>query len=137
MDNKISSLTPFAQAQLPSLTHLDLSNNRISNLESLSALVFVCILMIQKHLPSLQYLNLLQCQVAKNDKNREAIFDMLPSLVSLDFKDREGNEVEYSDADEDDESDEYEGAEAYDSDDDADQDQEDDGQGLTLHQQFT
>jgi hypothetical protein len=45
---------------------------------------------VKKRLPSLQHLNLLQCPVAKKDAHRDAVFDMLPSLFSLDFKDRQG-----------------------------------------------
>ncbi len=52
---------------------------------------------------ALQYLNLFECPIAKEDVHRQAIFDMLPSLLCLDFKDREGNEIDYSGDEEDDE----------------------------------
>ncbi|TPX65709.1 hypothetical protein SpCBS45565_g04933 [Spizellomyces sp. 'palustris'] len=98
-DNKISGELE-ALSKLPSLEFLDLSNNRLASVASLQPLL---------HLPSLRHLNLLECDVTKSNGYPQSVFTLIPNLVSLDDKDRNGNEVDtYSEEDDEEEEEEPE-----------------------------
>ena len=57
------------------LKSLNLSGNRIKDLESLKPLA---------ELPNLKNLDLFHCEVTNLDNYREEVFKMLPTLVGLD-----------------------------------------------------
>jgi len=82
---------------LPKLTYLNLSGNKIKDLETLEAL---------KDMKSLQNLDLFNCEVADLENYRDKVFSMIPSLIYLDGFDKEDNSE-----DEDDDEDGVEGLE--------------------------
>lgn len=97
-DNAISGpLTPLAQ--LTGLERLDIENNKIANLSDVEPL---------KELKQLQRLTLARNPIAESKTFRADLFKTIPSLQTLDGKDKDGNEVyeeseeDYSDDDEDD-----------------------------------
>ncbi|KAJ3075186.1 hypothetical protein HK102_005658, partial [Quaeritorhiza haematococci] len=116
MDNKISGgLEALTEAELNNLTYLDLSNNRIADLELLKPLV---------DLPALKHLNLLQCDISKSADYRSAVFGLLPDIVSLDDLDRDGNELEYSTEDDDEDVEEEEEQEEEEEEEEEDEEEE-------------
>lgn len=80
----------------PKLQHLNISGNRIKDLEALEPL---------KELRDLVNLDLYNCEVTKTDNYRVKVFDLLPNLHSLDGYDRNEREVADSDESEDEGSD--------------------------------
>ena len=76
----------------PKLQHLNISGNRIKDLEALEPL---------KEFHDLVNLDLYNCEVTKSDDYRPKVFELLPNLHSLDGYDR--NEREVADSDESDE----------------------------------
>ena len=78
----------------PKLTHLNLSGNKIRDLETLEPL---------KEFKQLKSLDLFNCDVNSIPNYRERMFKMLPSLKYLDGFDRNEKEAEDSDVDDDDE----------------------------------
>lgn len=111
----------------PNLTHLNLSGNKIKDLEVLSAL---------SQLTNLRNVDLFNCDVTHVDDYREKIFKLLPQLKYLDgFDQNEQEEDEFEDdeggsdddEDEDDEGEEDEDDEEGDEDEvEGDEDDEDD-----------
>ncbi|KAJ3106129.1 hypothetical protein HDU97_006946 [Phlyctochytrium planicorne] len=102
MDNKISTLESFKSISLPALKTLDLSNNRIAEIQELRHL---------KALPSLQHLGLLENKVSSSKNFRNQVFSMFDKLISLDGTNKDGEEIvdsEDEDPDDDGEEDEYE-----------------------------
>jgi len=95
-DNRISGGLN-ALTNLPKLTYLNLSGNKIKDLETLEAL---------KDMKSLQNLDLFNCEVSQLENYRDKVFSMVPSLIYLDGFDKEDNSE-----DEDDEEDGVEGLE--------------------------
>lgn len=97
------------------LTHLNLSNNKIKDMEIIGPLA---------KLEHLSHLDLFSCEITSQATYREEIFKLLPNLKYLDNFDRENKEdeeddEEYADGDDDeDDEDEEEG----------DDDEEDDGE---------
>jgi len=91
-----------------SLTHLNLSGNKIKEVEELAPLA---------NLTNLRNLDLFNCEVTKTDSYREKIFKLLPSLKFLDGFDQ--NEQE------DDEDDEYGGDSDISGEDDDDEENDD------------
>jgi hypothetical protein len=51
---------------------------------------------------NLKYLNLVQTQLSDSEDKRILIFNLLPSLECLDFRAKDGEEVEYSEDESDD-----------------------------------
>ncbi|KAA0203015.1 hypothetical protein HAZT_HAZT007506 [Hyalella azteca] len=107
---------------LPKLKYLNLSGNKITNIDTLKPL---------KSISSLVTLDLFNCDVVNVEDYRNKVFDLIPSLVYLDGFDREGNELD----DEDDEDDtaanvredgDEEGEELDEEEDVDDEDEEDD-----------
>lgn len=91
----------------PKLTHLNLSGNKIRDLETLEPL---------KEFKQLKSLDLFNCDVNSIPNYRDRMFKMLPSLKYLDGFDRNEKEAEDSDVDDDDE--EYENGDEEDGEDD-------------------
>lgn len=80
----------------PKLQHLNISGNRIKDLDVLEPL---------KEFHDLVNLDLYNCEVTKSDDYRQKVFDLLPNLNSLDGYDRNEKEVEDNDESEDESSD--------------------------------
>ncbi|CAB3382360.1 Hypothetical predicted protein [Cloeon dipterum] len=116
-DNRISGGLNYLQG-CPSLTHLNLSGNKIKDLEALDAL---------KAFSNLRSLDLFNNEATTIDNYKEKVFNLLPSLKYLDGFDMDDHEAEESEGEED----ELNGKkEESDSDDDSDQDDDgDDGSG--------
>lgn len=97
-----------------SLTHLNLSGNKIKDIEILAALAKIS---------SLTNLDLFNCEVTKDVSYREKLFKLIPSLKYLDGFDQNDQEEELdgeNETDDDDEDDEND-----DDDDEEDEDDED------------
>lgn len=123
-DNRITCGLNLLQG-CPKLQHLNLSGNRIKDLEALDAL---------KEFKELINLDLFNCEVTKTVDYRKKVFQLLPNLRALDGYDQNDCEVksddeEILDEDDYDESEEEagirEGVEG-DNDDDEDDDDDDD-----------
>ncbi|CAG8785572.1 15073_t:CDS:2, partial [Racocetra fulgida] len=109
-DNKIvGGLETLANAKLENLNHLDLSNNRIAEISALKPLVkktiFRVVIEFRKTsaLPNLKHLTLVECPVTQIPNYREAVFEVIPHLYSLDeltylddSEEEENQEVEVS-----------------------------------------
>lgn len=130
-DNRISAALNLLNG-CAKLTHLNLSGNKIKDIETLEAL---------KNLSDLKSIDLFNCEVTNVEGYREKVFEQLPALAFLDGYDRnnqeaeedsdDGGEVEGEDEDgEDEEEDEDEegvvDVDEDDDDDDSDLDEEDD-----------
>lgn len=107
-DNNISGGLEVLAEKCPSLTHLNLSGNRIKDLGTIEPL---------KKLESLKSLDLFNCEVTNLNEYRENVFKLLPQLTYLDGYDRDEKEAPDSDAEA------Y--VEGLDDDDDDDEDEED------------
>lgn len=129
-DNRISGGLEVLSEKCPSLTHLNLSGNKIKDLSTIDPL---------KKLESLKSLDLFNCEVTNLNDYRDNVFKLLPQLTYLDGYDKEDKEAPDSDAegyaeglDDDDDEDEDGAEEDYDEDaapgeeDDDDEDVEDD-----------
>lgn len=102
----------------PNLTHLNLSGNKIKELEELAPLA---------KLASLRNVDLFNCEVTKIDGYRDNVFKLLPTLKFLDgFDQNEQEDEEEDELDGCDDSDVEEGDEEEDDDEDDDDDEEDD-----------
>ncbi|RWS09811.1 acidic leucine-rich nuclear phosphoprotein 32 family member B-like isoform X3, partial [Dinothrombium tinctorium] len=77
----------------PKLTHLNLSGNKLKDLETLEPL---------KEFKNLKNLDLFNCDVTSIDNYREKVFNLIPSLKYLDGFDRDDKEAEDSEADDED-----------------------------------
>ncbi|ROT84405.1 mapmodulin-like protein [Penaeus vannamei] len=86
-DNRISGGLS-ALTCLPKLSYLNLSGNKIKDLETLEAL---------KDLKSLVNLDLFNCEVSQIENYREKVFSLIPSLVFLDGFDKEDNSEDEED----------------------------------------
>lgn len=111
-DNRISGGLEVLAEKCPTLTHLNLSGNKIKDLSTIEPL---------KKLESLKSLDLFNCEVTNLNDYRENVFKLLPQLTYLDGYDKEDKEAPDSDAEayvglDDDEDDEDEGEEEYDED---------------------
>lgn len=123
-DNRISNGLHFLHG-CPKLTYLNLSGNKIKDLDTLEPL---------KKLLNLSTLDLFNCEVTNLDDYREKVFETLDGLQYLDGYDRNDQEQEDDDEDDDDDvpgengngeiSDES-GDEDVDGEDDDDDDEED------------
>eukprot|EP00243_Klebsormidium_subtile_P012666 TRINITY_DN7849_c0_g2_i1.p1 TRINITY_DN7849_c0_g2~~TRINITY_DN7849_c0_g2_i1.p1 ORF type:complete len:247 (+),score=75.05 TRINITY_DN7849_c0_g2_i1:103-843(+) len=92
-------------AHLSALIVLDLSNNRLADIEDLAPL---------KRLWKLQTVDFYQCPVTQQPRYRERVFKMLDGVKYLDGADQEGNDKPESDEEEEEEEgeDEYEDEES-------------------------
>ena len=96
-DNRISAGLEVLQS-CPKLSHLNLSGNKIKDIETLDPL---------KELPNLKILDLFNCEVTTIENYREKVFDLIASLKFLDGFDIQDEELgETDDEDVDDEDDE-------------------------------
>ena len=133
----ITSLEGFPS--LPSLTKLELSDNRISGglaaLKNLPALVELSVagnaigsvdeLQALEKAP-LVVLDLVGCPCSNDSQEyRDKVFGMFPSLQALDGKDKDGEELELGSDDDEDEED-FDEEESDDEDEDEDEDDDDD-----------
>jgi len=100
------------------LTHLNLSGNRIKDIDTLAPLA---------QLKNLRNLDLFNCEVTQINAYRENVFNLLPNLKFLDGFDKseqEEDEYEGNESDEDEEGDEEDDDDEDDDDDDDDDDDE-------------
>ncbi|XP_010142594.1 PREDICTED: acidic leucine-rich nuclear phosphoprotein 32 family member B isoform X1 [Buceros rhinoceros silvestris] len=106
-DNRISSGLEVLAERTPNLTHLNLSGNKIKDINTLEPL---------KKLPNLHSLDLFNCEVTMLINYRESVFSLLPQLTYLDGFDADDEEAPDSDpeADGDGPEDEYENGEGED-----------------------
>ncbi|XP_039189667.1 acidic leucine-rich nuclear phosphoprotein 32 family member B isoform X2 [Crotalus tigris] len=127
-DNRISGGLDVLAEKLPNLTHLNLSGNKLNDIDILEPL---------KKLDSLKSLDLFNCEVTNLNDYRECVFTLLPQLTYLDGYDQEDKEASDSDAEVDgfDEEDE-EGEEDDDDDDDDDIYEEEDEDEDSLYALF-
>ncbi|XP_062257157.1 acidic leucine-rich nuclear phosphoprotein 32 family member A isoform X1 [Platichthys flesus] len=106
-DNRISGGLEVLADKCPSLTHLNLSGNKIKDLSTIEPL---------KELATLKSLDLFNCEVTNLNEYRDNVFKLLPQLTYLDGYDKDDKEAPDSDAEV------Y--AEGLDDDDDEDDDEE-------------
>lgn len=127
-DNRISGGLNLLSGS-PKLTHLNLSGNKIKDLETLEPL---------KEFKNIKNLDLFNCEVTNIESYREKVFNLISSLKYLDGYDREDKEAEDSEADEEDgndcdgvvvsgDDDEEDGEDDDDDDDDVNVDEEEEG----------
>ncbi|XP_010142599.1 PREDICTED: acidic leucine-rich nuclear phosphoprotein 32 family member B isoform X6 [Buceros rhinoceros silvestris] len=113
-DNRISSGLEVLAERTPNLTHLNLSGNKIKDINTLEPL---------KKLPNLHSLDLFNCEVTMLINYRESVFSLLPQLTYLDGFDADDEEAPDSDpeADGDGPEDEYENGEEGEEENDGDE----------------
>ncbi|XP_009873193.1 PREDICTED: acidic leucine-rich nuclear phosphoprotein 32 family member B isoform X1 [Apaloderma vittatum] len=106
-DNRVSGGLEVLAERTPNLTHLNLSGNKIKDINTLEPL---------KKLPNLHSLDLFNCEVTMLINYRESVFTLLPQLTYLDGFDADDQEAPDSDpeADGDGLEDEYENGEGED-----------------------
>lgn len=109
-DNRISGSLNLLSG-CPKLQYLNLSGNKIKDIETLEPL---------KKFEELRNLDLFNCEVTNVEEYREKVFDSLDQLAYLDGYDRDNKEAE------DDEDDDVEDGEEIDGEDDDDDDDDDD-----------
>ncbi|CAO2610666.1 Acidic leucine-rich nuclear phosphoprotein 32 family member B [Lemmus lemmus] len=133
-DNRIFGGLERLAKELPSLTHLNLSGNKLKDISTLEPL---------KKFDCLKSMDLLGCEVTNLNHYREGVFKLLPQLSYLDGYDREdqeapdseeedeeGEEVEDEDGEEEnDEEDEDEDVEEDEEDEDEEEDEEEEESG--------
>ncbi|XP_051016206.1 acidic leucine-rich nuclear phosphoprotein 32 family member B-like [Acomys russatus] len=83
-DNRIFGGLDRLAEELPSLTHLNLSGNKLKDISTLEPL---------KKLDCLKSLDLFGCEVTTLNDYRESVFKLLPQLSYLDGYDREDQEA--------------------------------------------
>ncbi|XP_063052514.1 acidic leucine-rich nuclear phosphoprotein 32 family member A-like [Engraulis encrasicolus] len=129
-DNRISGGLEVLSEKCPSLTHLNLSGNKIKDLSTIDPL---------KKLETLKSLDLFNCEVTNLNDYRENVFKLLPQLTYLDGYDKDDKEAPDSDAegyaglddDDDEDEDDYDedAAPGEEDDDDEDVEEEEDEEG--------
>ncbi|XP_075060771.1 acidic leucine-rich nuclear phosphoprotein 32 family member D-like isoform X2 [Mixophyes fleayi] len=87
-DNRISGGLEVLAERTPNLTHLNLSGNKIKDINTLEPL---------KKLTHLMSLDLFNCEVTMLNNYRESVFALLPQLTFLDGFDADGQEAPDSD----------------------------------------
>lgn len=120
-DNRISGgLNNLGEC--PKLQYLNLSGNKIKDVETLDAL---------KSFSELKNLDLFNCEVTNVENYREKVFELLDGLQYLDGYDRNNQEAEDDEEDNDDvdgdDDDDDDGEEISDAEDDDDDDEDGDG----------
>merc|ERR1712179_612075 len=119
-DNRISSgLNNLGEC--PKLQYLNLSGNKIKDVETLDAL---------KSFVELKNLDLFNCEVTNVESYREKVFELLDGLQYLDGYDRNNQEAEDDDEDVDDDGDDDDDDEIEEDVDDDDDEDDDDEVGL-------
>ncbi|XP_066430282.1 acidic leucine-rich nuclear phosphoprotein 32 family member B-like isoform X4 [Eleutherodactylus coqui] len=98
-DNRISGGLEVLAKKTPNLTHLNLSGNKIKDINTLEPL---------KKLNHLMSLDLFNCEVTMLNNYRESVFALLPQLTYLDGFDADDQEAPDSDPEPDGEEDEDE-----------------------------
>lgn len=119
-DNRISGGLNLLHGS-PKLTHINVSGNKIKDLETLEPL---------KDFTSLKYLDLFNCEVTGIDNYREKVFSLIPSLKFLDGFDK--NDKELDEESEDEEQNDGSGDDEEDGDDDFDDEDDGDEEGEEL-----
>ncbi|GBM65072.1 Acidic leucine-rich nuclear phosphoprotein 32 family member A [Araneus ventricosus] len=122
-DNRISGGLNWLHDS-PKLTHLNLSGNKIKDIETLKPL---------QAFKNLKNLDLFNCEVTNVDNYREEVFGLVSSLKYLDGYDRDDKEAEDSEVDDDDgneddddENDAHEDGDSEDEEEDEGEDEQDD-----------
>ncbi|XP_028661702.1 acidic leucine-rich nuclear phosphoprotein 32 family member B isoform X2 [Erpetoichthys calabaricus] len=116
-DNKISGGLDVLAENLPKLTHLNLSGNKLRDISTLEPL---------KKLDNLKSLDLFNCEVTNLNDYRESVFKLLPHLTYLDGYDIEDKEASDSEGEVDGvDDDDEEGEDEEDDDDEEDGEEED------------
>ncbi|XP_048449272.1 acidic leucine-rich nuclear phosphoprotein 32 family member B-like isoform X2 [Rhincodon typus] len=87
-DNRISGGLEVLAERTPSLTHLNLSGNKIKDINTLEPL---------KKLLNLRSLDLFNCEVTNLNDYRDSMFKLLPQLTYLDGYDQDDQEAPDSD----------------------------------------
>ncbi|XP_042198564.1 acidic leucine-rich nuclear phosphoprotein 32 family member B isoform X1 [Callorhinchus milii] len=87
-DNRITGGLEVLAERTPSLTHLNLSGNKIKDINTLEPL---------KKLPNLRSLDLFNCEVTNLNDYRDSMFKLLPQLTYLDGYDQDDQEAPDSD----------------------------------------
>uniref|UniRef100_UPI003AAB525C acidic leucine-rich nuclear phosphoprotein 32 family member A isoform X6 n=1 Tax=Centroberyx gerrardi TaxID=166262 RepID=UPI003AAB525C len=125
-DNRISGGLEVLADKCPSLTHLNLSGNKIKDLSTIEPL---------KELGTLKSLDLFNCEVTNLNEYRDNVFKLLPQLTYLDGYDKDDKEAPDSDAevyaeglddDEDDEDGDEEEDEGEEDEEEENEEEEDD-----------
>uniref|UniRef100_UPI00398E86ED acidic leucine-rich nuclear phosphoprotein 32 family member A-like isoform X1 n=2 Tax=Pristiophorus japonicus TaxID=55135 RepID=UPI00398E86ED len=106
-DNRISGGLEVLAERTPSLTHLNLSGNKIKDINTLEPL---------KKLLNLRSLDLFNCEVTNLNDYRDSMFKLLPQLTYLDGYDQDDQEAPDSDVEGD--------GDCLDDDDEEDDDEE-------------
>lgn len=115
-DNRISGGLNWLHGS-PKLTHLNLSGNKIKDIETLKPL---------QEFKNLKNLDLFNCEVTNVENYRDEVFGLISSLKYLDGYDREDKEAEDSEVDDDDgNEDDDEENDAHEDGDSEDEDEED------------
>ncbi|KAG1685087.1 Acidic leucine-rich nuclear phosphoprotein 32 family member A [Nymphon striatum] len=112
-DNRISGSLNLLNGS-PKLTYLNLSGNKIKDLETLEPL---------KDFQNLKNLDLFNCEVTNLDNYREKVFGLIPSLRFLDGYDKDDKEAEDSEAEDED------GNEDEEVEDDTEEEEDEDEEG--------
>lgn len=122
-DNRISGGLNWLHGS-PKLTHLNLSGNKIKDIETLKPL---------EEFKNLKNLDLFNCEVTNVENYRDEVFGLISSLKYLDGYDREDKEAEDSEVDDedandddDDENDAHEDGDSEDEDEEEGEDEQDD-----------
>ncbi|XP_053318311.1 acidic leucine-rich nuclear phosphoprotein 32 family member B-like [Spea bombifrons] len=110
-DNRISGGLEVLAERTPNLTNLNLSGNKIKDINTLEPL---------KKLPHLMSLDLFNCEVTMLNNYRESVFELLPQLTYLDGFDADEQEAPDSDPEDLDEN----GEEGDDDEDEGEEDEE-------------
>jgi hypothetical protein len=120
-DNRLTSGLEHLSG-CPNITHLNLSGNKIKDVDTLEPL---------KSLKKLKALDLFNCEVTQADDYRPKAFETLPQLKYLDGFDRDDKEADESDEEGlgDDDDDEVEGDEEDGADDEEAEDEDEDETG--------
>nr|XP_014340423.1 PREDICTED: acidic leucine-rich nuclear phosphoprotein 32 family member B-like isoform X2 [Latimeria chalumnae] len=87
-DNRISGGLEVLAEKTPNLTHLNLSGNKIKDINTLEPL---------KKLAGLRSVDLFNCEVTMLNEYRESVFELLPQLTYLDGFDADDQEAPDSD----------------------------------------
>ncbi|KAM3939855.1 putative acidic leucine-rich nuclear phosphoprotein 32 family member C isoform 1-T1 [Leptodactylus fuscus] len=124
-DNRISGGLEVLAEKTPNLTHLNLSGNKIKDINTLEPL---------KKLNHLMSLDLFNCEVTMLNNYRESVFALLPQLTYLDGFDADDQEAPDSDPEPDGEDAEENGEEGEEDEDEEELDEdeldEDDEDGV-------
>ncbi|XP_069597722.1 acidic leucine-rich nuclear phosphoprotein 32 family member B-like [Ranitomeya imitator] len=114
-DNRISGGLEVLAEKTPNLTHLNLSGNKIKDINTLEPL---------KKLNNLMSLDLFNCEVTMLNNYRESVFALLPKLTFLDGFDADDQEAPDSDPEPDGEDADENGEEGEDDEDEEELDED-------------